>query len=184
MSRSRQARAKTAAGLQKLRKAGLIGPTEYRGKVGGGGYRLLNKYRDVIEGRAVAVKPSTKLIPKQVRAAYKGRKGKLVIPKVPGTVSTSVERIKSGDTWRVKVSRSRRVPERGIIREEVLDVSREWPPLKPGQMYRVTMPNWRDAYNFFDQDTLEEFMDHSANLRIWADVSVVDASELARVYHA
>lgn len=172
-----------ARSLAVLRRKGLIGAKEYRGKPGGGAYKLIRKYRDVIEGRATVVKPKTRLIPKQIKTAFKERRGRLVVPKVEGTVATTVERVKTGKhQYTTKIMRSRRVPGRGIIREQVLDVSRDLPELKLGQVYRITMPNWQSAKFAFSEQELNDYIGKSSNLRIWADITVIDRDQLDEIY--
>lgn len=172
-SRRQSQRAKqTQQSLAKLRKAGIIGRTEFRGKPSGRAYGIIRKYRDVVEGTAVAVKPKTRFIPKQLKKAYKERRGLLIIPKTRDTISTSVTRSKKGQ---VEIKRTRRTP-RGLIREEVTTPSREIPPLPPGKVYRARMLNWGSESNryFAAQKSLNDFLNYYDNIQHWMDISITD----------
>lgn len=169
-SASRQAARATQRKISLLRQKGLIGRTEFRGKPSGSAYKLIRKYADVIEGRATVVKPSTRLIPKHLRKQAKERRGRLVIPKVEGTVSTVIKRTKKGPV----IIRKRRRAGGETVVEKVAWPLGALPILAPGEVYRVTMPNWRTSKYFGSEKTLDEFIGFSSSLSEFADIAVVE----------
>lgn len=157
-----------------LRKQGLISKTAYRGKASGSSYKLVRKYRDVVEGRAIAAKSQTKLIPKAIRKQYLAKGGRLVIPKPKGTIRTTIKREKKG----IAIRRTRKTP-RGIVREEVVGGGAHGGILRTNQIYRVVMPNWggESARYYRTQAELNAFLDWYDNLAEWLDISRIDIKD-------
>lgn len=166
--RRRQAARETNRKLKILRDKGLIGKNAYKGKPSGGAYRVINKYSDVIEGRAVVVKPKTKLIPKHMRRAFRETHGRLIVPKPNGTISTTVTR-KKGKT----VVERTRINEFGVKERERVETPLAVPTLREGEIFRISMPNWRSARYVVSEELLEEELNRYRYLREWIDIAAV-----------
>lgn len=168
-------------GLIILRRKGLIGNKEYRqAKPTKAARKLVRRYQDVIEGNATVVTPKTRLIPAHMRKALKERNGKLVVPKVAGTVSTNIvrtrRRVGKKMVHGIEIRRTRKSTSGKLIRELVATPMGEIPPLKPGTVYRVTMKNWgkERARYFSTNKAMTEFLDFYDNrLDSYADIAVV-----------
>lgn len=166
----RQALSQKKRAIETLRKKGLIRRDEFKGKLGGSASRVIAKYKDVLEGRAVVVKPSSRLIPKRIRKALKERHGRVVVPKVNGRISTTVGQ-------RGIIRRTRRGAGGELIRETVATPQIEIPKLPPNKVYRVSIRNssghqWSTYYR--NQKLLDNFLEQYDNAREWFDISVVD----------
>lgn len=172
-------------GLIILRKKGLIGKDEFKGKKPTKGARnVVKKYADVIEGRSTVVKPSTRLIPSRLRKQGRERRGRLVVPKTRGTVSTRVKRIRvSGNRklkikphYRTVIERTRRV--RGKLTHEIVNISVETiQPLTEGKVYRVSIKNGNGhewSTHIATEEALKDFLERYDTAREWFDISIVD----------
>jgi hypothetical protein len=178
-SAARQARIETRKAISTLRKAGLIGRGEFRGKKpGGSAYKLIRKYQDVIRGEAIAVKPSTRLIPKALRKTHKARRGLLVIPKPQGTISSKITRAKGG----VEIRRTRRTP-KGLKRDIVISADNIPAEIPAGKRFRLTMPNWGgESARYFEtpqqlQQFLGEYKKRQNRFEEFVDLSITDLDE-------
>lgn len=164
---------KVSRGLTILRKKGLIGKGEFSNPKSGGARNIVRKYAGVIEGRDTVVTPKTKLIPKRYRKALKERRGKLVVPKVDGTITTTVKTVGRKGNRRLAVTRTRRTSRGNIEHDEVAIPSIEISGLQKGKVYRISGKNWGRSYSryFANKKTLDEFLAFYDSGREWLDIS-------------
>lgn len=151
----RQAKATTRRNISKLRKTGLVKSVAgKRGKRPGGSiYSKLKKFARVLKGEAAVVSA-----PKRTRQLYRGQfpgaRGKLVIPKTKETTAIRV-------TKRGEIAITRKMPQ-GKTREIILSEQSDLKVLPPGQIYKVTGPNW--VHYFRSYAELKKFLGQSADL--------------------
>lgn len=159
-----------------MRRKGLIGKDEFKNARSGGARNIVRKYAGVIEGRETVVSPKTRLIPGRLRKALKERRGKLIVPKVEGTVSTSIKRVGKKGAKKIVITRSRRTANGQLVHETVTTPNLEIPKLPKGKVYRVVATNWgrQSARYFSNEKSLNEFLDFYDNSREWLDISIAN----------
>lgn len=170
----RKQASKVKRGLIILRKKGLIGQDEFKNSSSGGARSIVKKYAGVIEGRDTVVTPKTKLIPSRYRKALKQRRGKLVVPKVDGTITTTIKRVGKKGEKRLSITRTRRTARGNIEHDEVAIPNVEIPSLAKGKVYRISGKNWGRSYSryFANQKSLNEFLAFYDSGREWLDISM------------
>lgn len=177
---ARKQASRVAKGLTILRRKKLIGKDEFKNPLSGSARKIVRKYAGVIEGRDTVVTPKTRLIPKRLRKALKERHGRLVVPKVEGTVSTVVKRIpakgrgKKREAAYTTIERTVRKRSGELERQTVETPTIEISGLPKGKVYKVSGRNWGRGFlrQFANKKSLDEFLAFYDNGQEWLDISI------------